>query len=214
MGALILVLLSIVPPAAGLEYSVDPVTRYVKVIYEVPGGAPELVSVRAQFRMEGATAWSPAAVWPQVSDTAIGLMQPEDWNAGIRQGRITERRAGGLRRTLVWNPSELGARKLAVDFRIAVYGADALLSQQQVRMQLDNSDVVLLNDWSRVVQQGAVSEKPAPGAPVWWLRRTPHGAALEVKQKGVELPPLTYPLDLRGWYAVFVSTPAKLGAIE
>jgi len=214
MGALFLVLLSIVLPAAGLEYSVDPLTRYVKVIYAVPEGGPELVAVHAQFRLEGAATWSPAAVWPYVSDTAIQLMQPADWNAGIREGRITERRAGGLRRTLVWNPFELGTRKLAVDFRIAVYGADALLSQQQVRMQLDNSDVVLLNDWSQVVQKGAVSENPAPGAPGWWLRRTPHGVALEVKQKGVELPPLTYPLDLRGWYAVFVSTPAKLGAIE
>jgi hypothetical protein len=209
-----LLLLSAGLSMAGLEHSIDPITRYVQVSYPVPASAPERVTVRAELRAEGAAGWSPASVWPHVSDTALQLMPPEDWNAGLREGRITERRAAGLRRTLVWNPAKLGARKLTVEFRVTISDNQTTLSEEHTRIGLDNSDVIPLNDWSKVVQQSAVSENPAPGAPAWWLRRTGQGTTLEVKEKGVELPALTYPLDLRGWYAMYVSTPAKLGAIE
>lgn len=214
MRALLLVLVSSVLSAAGIDYSIDPVTRYVNVTYAVPAGAPELVEVRAHYRAEGASNWSPAGIWPHVSDTAVELMQPDDWNAAMREGRITERRAAGLRRTLVWNPAKLGARKMAVLFRVTVSDKERKLSEAEARIVVDNSDVILVNDWSKVVQQNAVSENPATKAQAWWLRRTADGTTLEVKEKGVTLPALTYPLNLRGWYAVYVSTPAKLGAIE
>jgi hypothetical protein len=214
MRALVLLLISSALYAAGIEYSIDPVTRYVHVTYGVPASAPAQVEVHAEYRADGAGDWLSAGVWPHVSDTAIELMRPEDWNAGIREGHLTERRAAGLRRTLIWNPAKLGARKLRVEFRITVSDQGRKLSVAEARINLDNSDVILLNDWSKVVQQSAISENPAPGAHTWWLRRGASGTTLEVKEKGVELPALTYPLDLHGWYAVYVSTPAKLGTIE
>jgi hypothetical protein len=214
MRALLLVLVPAVLSAAGISYSIDKITRYVEVSYSVPANAPERVSVSAEVRAEGASDWAPASAWPHASDTAIELMPPEDWNAGIREGRLTERRAAGLRRTLVWNPARLGSRKLTVEFRVRISDNGTKLSEEQARISLDNSDVILLNDWSKVVQQSAISENPTPGARAWWLRRTANGTALEVKEKGVELPALTYPLNLRGWYAMYVRTPAKLGTIE
>jgi len=170
--------------------------------------------VTARFRSQGNNEWAPASVWAYGSDTAIELAQPEDWDAGIRQGRLVERGAAALRRTLVWNPAKLGAQKLPVEFDITVSTQGRTLTQAQLLIEIDNRDVVFLNDWSKVVQQSAVGENPAPGAAVWWLRRTADRTTLEVKQKGVELPQLTYPLNLRGAHALFVSTPAKLGAIE
>jgi hypothetical protein len=120
MRTLVLLLSSSVLYAAGIEYSIDQVTRYVHVTYSVPASAPDQVEVLAEYRTDGTGDWRPAGVWPHVSDTAIELMRPEDWNAGIREGRLTERRAAGLRRTLIWNPAKLGARKLWVEFRITV----------------------------------------------------------------------------------------------
>jgi hypothetical protein len=155
------------------------------------------VEVLAEYRTDGTGDWRPAGVWPHVSDTAIELMRPEDWNAGIREGRLTERRAAGLRRTLIWNPAKLGAGSCGgVWITVSDQGRKLLVAE--ARINVDNSDVVLLNDWSKVVQQSAVSENPAPGAHTWWLRRGASGTTLEVKEKGVELPALTYPLDLHG----------------
>ncbi len=102
---------------AGLEHSIDPITRYVQVSYPVPGSAPERVSVRAEVRAEGATGWSPASVWPHVSDTAIQLMPPADWNAGLREGRLTERRAAGIAAHAGVESGE--ARRTQVDRRVS-----------------------------------------------------------------------------------------------
>ena len=50
--------------------------------------------------------------------------------------------------------------------------------------------------------------------PVWWIRPRQNGFLLAVKEKGVELPQLTYALDIHSYYAIFVLTQPALGAIE
>ncbi len=204
-----------------LQPTTDPVTRYVHLTYGLPATVPELVSVRSEVRPLGSAEWQPAPVHPYVSATARSLLPEEEWLNGIRRGTLVERRAGGLARTLVWNPFHQFGGRAAVEMRISLLDGEEVLAREETLIELRNEDVVVLEDWRRVIQGQLVSENPGPGEAVWWYRRgqggenaPSAGTALEAKEKGVELPPLTYPLDLRGPYAIFVSLPPGLSCIE
>jgi len=149
--------------AAPVSFLTDPVTRYVHVSYLVPASAP--AEVRVQCEVQGPQ-WKPASVWPHVSESALELMQANDWLGGINQGIIVERRAAGLMRTLVWNPFLQGISKANVRMRITLLDGAKPLAVQDATIPVDNSDVVVINDWSKVVQQKSVSADPAAKAPV------------------------------------------------
>src|SRR5947207_3181768 len=87
-----------------LQFKIDPVTRYVHILYEVPASAPKEVTVRCEISANRGANWKPARVWPYVSETTFQLMQPKDWEDAIWRGTLVERSAGGLTRTVVWNP--------------------------------------------------------------------------------------------------------------
>lgn len=205
-------------PAAPI---VDPITRYVHVSYKVPAGSPSETIVRCEVRQSDSEGWRPASVWPYMSETALNLAQKQEWEDGILRGRVVERRAAGLSRTVVWNPFRFVIGKASVEFRVTLLDGDRVIAQDTMPISLANSDVVILHDWSKVMQKQLVSESPRPASAVWWLRGAQtgdyaptEGNSLEVKEKGIELPQLTYPLDLKGYYAIFVLLPAKLGSIE
>ncbi len=183
----------------GLNVWVDPVTRYFHVSYEVSSVAPEEVRVQCSWSPAGKDEWHPAKVMPLVSETGLRLTTSDTWG-GWLQGRITERRAAGLTRTVVFNPypdAQVNG-KVDADFRIEVQG-----KAQTFHLQADNSDVVYITDWSKVLQQEATSGEMADGR---WLMAD---GGLRGKA-GVQLPQLTYPLNIRGQYAVFVcSTPGE-----
>ena len=168
----------------------DPVTGYFHITYQVPANAPEEVAVVCSWSPRGKNDWKPAKVTPYISETGLRLASRKDWDQWM-EGRITERRAAGLTRTIVFNSyPEAGS----LDFRIQI-----LNSTQTMPLEADNA-AVYLSDWSKVLQKDAISQTMADGK---WLMADGnlHGKA------GIELPQLTYPLDLKGWYAIFVSTP-------
>ena len=155
-----------------------------------------------------------------MSDTARRLLPDDEWDAGVLRGCLTERRAAGRRCTLVWNPFTLVAGHAEVTFRVTASSGDGDLASACVGICLENDDVVVLEDWSGVVRESLVSQEPEPGQAVWWWRRDQagerspaNGSSLEVGDKHAALPPLTYPLDLRGPHAVFVQPPPKLGQV-
>ena len=197
--------------AVGISVATDPVTRYVHVRYPVPADAPDEVSVRCEVRSGATSAWEPAPVWGYASETALALMEPRDWENGVLRGTVVERRAAGLTRTVVWNPFLSARRTGAARFRLTLSAGRRLLAQHETGVELRNQDVVVLEDWSKVVQQRSISRDPPNGSPFWWVRP---GGPLEVRFKGLEVPPLTWPLDLRGAYALFVLLPGRLGGIE
>ena len=103
--------------------------------------------------------------------------------------------------------------RVVVDFRLEIRSPQgATLASEQTRLQADNSDVVYLEDWSRVFQGAAISPPAEPNQNRWLLASgepAAGGASLGNYLAGdagpdVPLPPLSYPLDLKGWYAVFV----------
>jgi len=122
---------------------------------------------------------------------------------------------------LGWNPFALTAGWADVTVRVTVGTGDGESVSGEVDICLENDDVVVLDDWSGVVQESLVSEDPEPGQAVWWWRREQagergpaNGCSLEVREKHIALSPLTFPLDLRGPHAVFVQLPPKLGLVE
>jgi hypothetical protein len=56
------------------------------------------------FCLLGSDKWKKASVTPLISDTALRLVSSQEWSQWEAEGRITERQATVLTRTLVLNP--------------------------------------------------------------------------------------------------------------
>ncbi len=196
----------------GMRYSVDPISRLVAVTYRVPAMGPDAVVVRCAWSEHGADTWKPARVQPSLSDTALELTPDADRTSWVR-GRVVERRAAGLERTILFNPYPEAQKGgvVDIDFRLQIESKRGeRLDEQWIHVQADNSDVVYVHDWSRVLQKEAVAADDAPDR--WRIERAvrsdaPPYAAAGTRlhgRGGTDLPQLTYPLDLKGTYAVFV----------
>jgi hypothetical protein len=207
-----------------LTVSVDPVTRCVHLAYPVPAEAPDEVAVQCSWSPAGQGLWQPASVQPLVSETALELARSEDWQEWTEKGRVTERRAAGLTRTVVWNPYPEAQVNGVVDadFRVVLtHPEGAELSVITGRVQADHRDVVYLEDWSQVFQKDATTTE-GEAVPGKWSVRTGLDATAGVtlgnelsgvSEPGVALPQLSYPLDLQGYYAVFAVTHPARGSI-
>ncbi len=208
-----------------MQYTSDPLTRYLHVTYPVPLWAPDAVTVCCSWSPPGRQTWQPANVHPLLSETGRRLASVADWQVWTSQGRLTERRAAGLRRTVVFNPypdAQTDGR-VEVDFRVQLLSPEGdHIATGQIHLQADNRDVVYLEDWSRVLQSGALSPGVMPAARCWRFATdlTPAvGATLGNALYGTSppdcpLPQLTYPLDLHGPHAVFARTVIGGGAIR
>lgn len=197
-----------------ITFRIDPITRYIYVSYPLPDLSTDEITVRCEVSFDDASTWSPASVWKYMSDTARQLISQQEWERGVLHGVITEKCAKGPIQTLVWNPFASTSGNATARFHMTMSDGDRTIQQDCVDIQLDNSDVIVLDDWSKVIQSHFVSETPNPGEPVWWILPRKDGFSLGVKEKGVELPQLTYALDIHGYYAVFVTMQPVLGTIE
>ncbi|HBN86533.1 MAG TPA: hypothetical protein DDZ89_22170 [Clostridiales bacterium] len=200
-------------------YTVDPVTRYVHISYPVPMSAPEEISVVCRVIRDG-EAIIPG-VLPYVSDTAYALMSKEEWSNGIQNGLITERQRAGQTANLVWNPFLRFKGNCKGVFQIDLMDQGHKIAGYSLDVDIDNSDVLLINDWNQVIQSDLVAEHPVSGQSKWWHRKQLDDqgvlfgdSLLEAYEKDMELPQLTYPLNLQGTYGIFISVPPKLGAVE
>lgn len=203
-----------------METNVDPVTRYIHITYPVPANAPDEVVVRCFWSPADGSEWRPARVTPLLSETALRLVSSAEWQRWMR-GELIERRAAGLERTVVFNPYPEAQEQGRVDvrFQVRIETPDGrVLATEETRLQADNSDVVYLEDWSQVMQRDAIAsgEEGAEGKWIWRTGREPSvgmtfGNCLFGKGSSHPLPQLTFPLNLRGWYAIFVCTQPGYG---
>ena len=194
---------------AGFE--VDPISRNINIVYSVPADAPDPVTIVCSWSPPDKNEWKPADVMPLVSETAYNMTTSEQWNRWHTEGHILERRAAGLNRTAVFNPypEAVVDGQIHVDFRVELRGPnDEALGAAQARIDVDNRNVRYIEDWSQVVQADRVTGDEAK-----WSFRTDVEVADGVTHNNAlignlgaeqELPPLTYPLDLKGHYAIFL----------
>lgn len=207
-----------------LKVHVDPLTRYIYLTYRVPQSAPDIIRVRCAWSPAGQGNWRPAKVMPFISDTALRLTPDTCWKQWTEEGLLIERRATGLERSVVFNPYPEAQPygQVDVDFRIRLETLDGQeLTTEQTRLQADNTDVIYIEDWSKVLQQGAIATGEDTPSGKWaWRTNQPasaevtFGNALYGKPAASPLWPLTYPLNLRGWYAIFVCNNPSAGSID
>jgi hypothetical protein len=136
-------------------------------------------------------------------------------------GRFVECRAAGLTRTLVFNPYPYAQKdgSVNIDFKIVLNPNDSQNSTQySIHLEADNTDVHYIEDWSKVFQHDALVIDAEPEGSQWQFKTaqptdsdTTFGNVLH-GNAGTDqpLPQLSYPLDLKGWYAVMVSAPGAI----
>jgi hypothetical protein len=207
--------------AQDLPVTTDPISRHFKISYPIPEDAPDRVQVHCTFALNGSEEWQKARVAPLISETALRLLPNEVWMQWVDDGRITERRAAGLQRTLVFNPYPDAQQDGIVDihFRIEIRGAnDAALATYTTRLEADHSDVTYIEDWSQVFQHEHLQEEDGDAAQKWKWRTgwdIERGLSLGNSLYGdagkdLPMPQLSFPLDLKGWYAVYIHAPGSI----
>jgi hypothetical protein len=208
----------------GVKARLDPVTRYFHITYRVPAGAPDRVAVRCSWAPVGSGNWRVARVTPKLGETGLRLATDADWSAWQDEGRVVEMRAAGLDRTVIFNPypEAENAGRVDADFRVRIETeGGALLVERTTRLQADNTDVVTIEDWTKVIQHGVVVKDAEPKEGQWaFLTNLPatdrvsRNDALYGRGTKHALPQITYPLDLHGTYAIFVRTNPTAGGIR
>lgn len=204
-----------------MRATTDPLTRYIHITYHIPRHAPETVTVQCAWSPPDHEEWHPAKVMPLLSETGYRFATSQQWESWTVRGVVTEKRAAGLQRTVVFNPYPEAQQNGKVNgrFRVRVLSLSGeLVAQDETPIQVDNSDVLYLEDWSQVVQRGHISTSEPKGERKWWWRTD---ASEELATFGnlltgnsapdAPLPQLTHPLNLHGWYAIFVCTPPRTG---
>lgn len=184
----------------------DPVTRHIHIKYDVPKTAPNTLEVSCSWSPSGKNDWRPARVTPFISQTGLFLASSADIDRWAI-GHITERRAAGLTRTVVFDPYPEAQTNgiVDVDFRITALSPEGeQVLSEKIPLSADNSDVLYVTDWSKVLQKGTVSKGGTGGTWLWNDKGLSAGA-------GATLATLTYPLDLTGYYAVFTATDPQKG---
>jgi hypothetical protein len=209
--------------ASGQEITVttDPVSRHFQIGYPVPENAPDIVHVYCTFSPVGTNTWQKASVMPLVSESALRLLPLSEWTEWMAGGHVTERRAAGLMRTLIFNPypdaQEDG--KVDGDFRIEIRGAgETVLATYTTHLQADLSDVIYIEDWSQVFQHENLQDEGGDVPQKWqWRTGWDRGRGMSLGNslhgnagKKLPMPQLSYPLDLKGWYTIYVHIPGAI----
>lgn len=208
-----------VSAARRLITSTDPVTRYIHIEYPVPADCPDEIRVVCSWSLPDQNQWQKAKVFPLLSETAWFMLAPEQWSAWRQNGAVTERNAAGLIRTIIFDPYPEAQIDgiVNVDFKITLKDtAGSCLAVYQTRIRADNSDVVYIEDWTKCFQTNSiVSGRTAePNERKWSFQTNLDRATATFGHRlfGQSLPDiplvdLTYPLDLKGPYAIYVNAP-------
>ena len=191
-----------------------PTESGIYLSYPVPAGAPDEVTITCEWRSSDSAEWQPAPVAAMRSETAQALVSPEDWASGFRDGRVVERRAAGLRRTLVLHPyPEMSAdSRLRAEVRVTVHGASGYNLAEHTSTVDAQSNATYIENWNEVLTKGEVlpAAEVAPGKWQWQTdlgEDSTFGNALYGEStNNIPLRPLSYGLDLKGPHAIYVCT--------
>lgn len=194
--------------AFGATYDIDPISKNIHIHYTVPASAPSEILIHCT-RPSGDTT-EPVPITPLISETALNLATTDDWNQW-RNGTLIERNAAGLERTFIVTPTpgDFSGTTLDTTIHIDIQSPDgASLATEKLTINADYAAVTFIDDWAKITNADALNQ---PNGWTW-----PHDIAGATALHGPAdtphaLPQLSYPLDLNGWHAIYVTTPAGYG---
>ncbi|HBL73601.1 MAG TPA: hypothetical protein DD458_00095 [Prolixibacteraceae bacterium] len=145
------------------------------------------------------------------------MVLKENWKEWYEEGTIHEFRAAGLTRTVIFNPyPEVQSHGLVdADFRILLENPKGKqFAEYRVHLHADNRDIVYIEDWSQVIQKKEIvlNRRTEPEERKWSFETnlndstgSTFGNQLFVQSlPDISLTALTYPLNLKGYYAIFI----------
>ncbi len=193
-----------------INTEIDPITRYVKVHYRVPDGAPDEIKVRCEYRV-GDGEWRAADVRKYRSKTAeYALAGSEVMHKERISGTVTEKLAAGRIRTLVWmSYPQIGIDyKGPIDLRVRIFDIKGRqIAEGDKQITLDMNGVVVLDDFSKLMPKVWEKKGDNEKFPGWYASKKP--AMLECVEGKCPLEPLSWRVGVKGYYAIFVAVPKK-----
>ena len=204
-----------------LKAVVNPVSRYTRLMYNVPADAPDTIIVECVYSTDNGKNWTPAAIKKYRSETAeyiLSATEPNLIDKELLTGRVKEFMAAGLERSLIWQTyPQLLNREKNILVQIRIFDSSTILLSEekiQVNRGIIEKGVVVLNDFEKVCQYYNIitNKSDTPG---WHIVKQGDSTILQASEAKGLLEPLTYRIKLTGYYAVFVSVPNDpVSAIE
>ncbi|MEA1951850.1 MAG: hypothetical protein U9N87_10725, partial [Planctomycetota bacterium] len=206
----------------GLTASADDLTGYIRITGKYPQNLPDVVSVEAAFHLPGSP-WQKAAATRHRSQTARFILRSDGNNSTfgrdpnfsleaeeMSRGGFEEHLAAGKQRTIVWHTDRQLPPNFRGDvpFRVRLKDESGkLLAEEVVTVKIDHVRQVFLEDFSRVAGV-TIDKRDGPGW-VWHRPKDGRPALLEANEQFPPIEPLSVPLDLKGYYALYVTVPVE-----
>jgi hypothetical protein len=206
----------------GLTASTDDLTGFIHITGLYPEDLPDVVSVDAAFQLPDGP-WQPAAVTRHRSQTARFILRSDGNNATfgrepgfsleaqeMSSGGFEEHLAAGKQRTIVWHtdrqlPPDF---KGSVSFRVQIKDASQkLLAEEAVMVEVDHTRQIFLEDFGSL--PGVALGHRDDAGWVWHPPKEGRPAMLEANEQFPPIEPLSVPLNLKGYYAVYVTVPTE-----
>ena len=206
--------------ANAITLEVEPLSKNVLIKYNVPQNAGQEVIVFCEYSSGDGKTFQPAMVRKYRSITAERLLRSdkqrrEEIKNEMLTGTVKEYMASGLERTLVWQVSgQLNYGKLNnIVVKITIKDVNnVVLANDETNGAIDLKDVVVLSDFSKVLQKNELALEQREGAGWYWI--TPkvdeQYGCLRSGKSPFKLNPLTLRPKLRGYYAIYVGLPYKI----
>ncbi len=207
--------ISAILPAAELPVSItlDPVSANAYIRYQVPGNAPDPVTVKARFKLQKDDAFKPAAINKFRSEAVLhGYVRNNSKTLQEEQqkGEVLEYLAAGRERTLVWRtfPQLPVGGPVAGEIEVTLEDPKhpgQAIAQGSVPFKLDLSAVKVLDKFAdnpNLFPSGSVAQERGKN-PGWH----DSNRGLDCVEKGDFLEPLVWRHGLRGKYAIYVYLP-------
>ncbi len=201
-----------------IKLKINPFNKNGMISYKVPESAPQTVIVQGQYQILPDGAWYPLAIRKYRSHTAeniLSLDRKQDlMTEELSTGKVTELLAAGRVRTLVWQtypdlPADFSGK---IHIKLSICDlAGKKLAQASLMQNLNLKDLIILNDFTKLRPASNISDEKN-SSPGWhyiksFNKRVPgHLEAIEGKNK---IDSVIFRPELKGYYALFVSVPAK-----
>lgn len=197
---------------------IDKFSGRTHVVVPMPDSLPDVVWVESLYRVSPDDPWRPAAVTRYRSLTAENILRNNNNDTAfgrevasnvvaeeMARGMFRERLAAGKQREIVWHTTRQFPKDFTgeVQFRVRLLDEErSPLAEATALIDIDHTDQIILDDFGQ-----AIGDDPENTGWVWRPPSDDEPGVLEVIEQPNIIDPLVIPLDLSGYYAIYVMVP-------